>query len=328
MLLLASGAYAQDASFNDYRECRDYPAVLVDWIPDGPHTCAELAEAGHCRDPGDAQSMDAAYAHITRAACAATCYRTKFEPTCDGFCGDRDELLKYLDGVQGTRTFAVVDGVDADNSSSASETATRCADDDACLQAKWGSSWTCSGSTRWCTSYAADMACCPVSCDTCPAAEFTPPEQSMRCDEALEFHRLTRSEKTALALAVACGESASMKCMPHHIIRRGAQPSLMHVDDQPGPSSFRATVNEMIAQFRARMAAAEEELNSYRDQLNRDAAVQLSEFHEAATGEIDEKSESLRIRLLRAMDDLYVRANATSSELSRLERLDVGALAY
>jgi len=55
--------------------------------------------------------------------------------------------------------------------------ASGCADDDACLQAKlnWGSSYTCSGSTQWCSSHANDMACCPVSCSTCPAGFSYPP---------------------------------------------------------------------------------------------------------------------------------------------------------
>jgi len=54
-----------------------------------------------------------------------------------------------------------------------------CADDDACLQDKpnWGSSYTCSGSTQWCSSYANDMACCPVSCSTCLDLELSDQEK-------------------------------------------------------------------------------------------------------------------------------------------------------
>jgi hypothetical protein len=50
----------------------------------------------------------------------------------------------------------------------ACESAT-CVDDDACLQANpaWGASYTCAGSTQYCSSYRADMACCPESCGMC-----------------------------------------------------------------------------------------------------------------------------------------------------------------
>jgi hypothetical protein len=46
-----------------------------------------------------------------------------------------------------------------------------CVDDDVCLQNKpyWDYDDTCANSEIWCdTVYAADMACCPVTCGTCP----------------------------------------------------------------------------------------------------------------------------------------------------------------
>merc|ERR1712166_967046 len=46
---------------------------------------------------------------------------------------------------------------------------TPCVDDDTCLQPKngWGSSFTCSNSIEYCSSYANDMACCPKTCNKC-----------------------------------------------------------------------------------------------------------------------------------------------------------------
>jgi hypothetical protein len=45
----------------------------------------------------------------------------------------------------------------------------QCADDDACLQGRpyWGSWYTCAGSSHYCSSYPADMACCPDTCSLC-----------------------------------------------------------------------------------------------------------------------------------------------------------------
>jgi len=45
-----------------------------------------------------------------------------------------------------------------------------CSNDDSCLQARsgWGSSYTCSASTKWCSSFKHDMElCCPQACGTC-----------------------------------------------------------------------------------------------------------------------------------------------------------------
>jgi len=40
-------------------------------------------------------------------------------------------------------------------------------DSDSCIQIQWGSSYTCSGSSTWCNSYAKNMhRCCPVTCGT------------------------------------------------------------------------------------------------------------------------------------------------------------------
>tara|TARA_B100000780_G_C21016361_1_gene407172 strand:- start:25 stop:984 length:960 start_codon:yes stop_codon:yes gene_type:complete len=46
-----------------------------------------------------------------------------------------------------------------------------CADDEVCIQAKFGSGYTCASSSSYCTGYySSDMLpCCPVTCNTCPS---------------------------------------------------------------------------------------------------------------------------------------------------------------
>ena len=48
-----------------------------------------------------------------------------------------------------------------------------CANDEVCIQAKFGSGYTCASSSSYCTGYySSDMLpCCPVTCNTCPSVK-------------------------------------------------------------------------------------------------------------------------------------------------------------
>merc|ERR1712166_1151064 len=101
---------------------------------------------------------------------------------------------------------------------------TRCDDDDTCLQAKpaWGSSYTCSSSSKYCSSYADDMACCPKTCNKC-SSPSTPPggsteAPSTRCDDddtCLQAKPAWGSSYTCSSSSKYCSSYADdMACYP------------------------------------------------------------------------------------------------------------------